>query len=296
MSMNVLERREAAPSIVGGRAHPPAGAGLTEIYGAAGLRAVEREILRGARRFQHIMGPRHRILLACFPKSGSTWLRTIISELPGFKASWITDSTGRGEQELSAWRLARVGFGHFVAQHHVRYHDDTRRLIDEFRLKPVVLVRDIHDSIVSLLDHVKDRWPEIPQAYVTPEIRAQPDVRILDFLIDMAVPWYIEFYVSWTTCADALWLRYEDLQADPGPAVEELIARLGIRTETAAVRSAVNAARHKDVLRNHATVGRGRRLSAEQRDSIQRKAGYYPNIDFSPIGLIRPTHARAVVA
>lgn len=234
------------------------------------------------------MDERHRILLACFPKSGSTWLRMILAELPGFKTAWITDSTGRGEQELSAWRVARASFGHFVAQHHVRYHDDTRRLIDQFGLTPVVLVRDIADSVVSLLDHVRHRWPEIPQAFVTPELRALPEDQILDFLIDMAVPWYIDFYVSWTNSSDAIRVRYEDLHADPQATVATLLQRLQIEVDDGIMHDAVAAAALQDSLRNRAVIGRGKRLTADQRDRILKQASYYPSVDFTPIGLAMP--------
>ncbi|MEJ8570250.1 sulfotransferase domain-containing protein [Microbaculum marinum] len=260
-------------------------AGLVETYGNAGLGHIEKELLRGACRVQRMLGPRHRILLACFPKSGSTWLRTILSELPGIKSAWITESTGRGEQELSAWRVARASFGHFVAQHHVRYHDDTQRLVDQFRMKPVVLVRDIFDSVVSLLDHVKHRWPEIPQAFVTPELRSLPDEQVLDFLVDMAVPWYMDFYVSWTGCADAVRLNYEELNADPVAIVSELLDRLGIAAARGEVRGAIAAADARDSLFNRAEIGRGRMLSEAQRARIVRQASYYPSVDFAPIGL-----------
>lgn len=242
-------------------------------------------MLHGAVRVQSLMGPRHRILLACFPKSGSTWLRTIFAELPGFRAHWITSSTGRGEQELAPLKVARAAFGNFVAQHHVRYHDDTHRMIEMFDLRPVVLVRNIFDCVVSLRDHVRDRWPEIPQALVTSDIKSLPDDQLSDFLIDMAVPWFFDFYVSWVNCADTVPLRYEDLRTDPQTTVETIVRELGIPVGPDAIAAAITTAHDKDVLLNVGVSGRGDLLTRCQRDRIVRQARYYPSVDFTAIGL-----------
>lgn len=264
-----------------------AGSRTVAVCTAAAVRAAQRHILRAAPRLQRLGGRRHRVLLACFPKSGSTWLRTILAELPGMRTAWVSDGTGRAEQELSPHRLASAGFHSFVAQHHVRLHNGTRRQIARFRLEPVVLVRDIFDCLVSLADHVRTNWADLPQALVTPEVLALPDDRLLDFVVDMAAPWYIDFYVSWMSCPGVPVIRYENLRRDPCGTVGQLVARLGIPASRADIDRAVAAAHDSPVLFNHGIVGRGAALTPAQRARVLRQASYYPTVDFSAIGLGR---------
>lgn len=267
------------------RAAACTGSGLVALCTSAAVRAAQRHIVSAAPRLQRLGGRRHRILLACFPKSGSTWLRTILTGLPGMRTAWISDGAGRAEQELSPHRLASAGFHDFVAQHHVRFHDGTRRQIGRFGLKPVVLVRDIFDCLVSLADHVRTNWPELPQALVTPEILALPDGELLDFVIDMAAPWYIDFYVSWLSCPGVPLVRYEDLVRDPSAVVAGLVCRLGLEASATEIGRAIAAAENGPVLFNRGVVGRGAALTEAQRGRILRQASYYPTVDFSAIGI-----------
>lgn len=201
------------------------------------------------------------------------------------RTAWVSDGTGRAEQELSPHRLASAGFHSFVAQHHVRLHDGTRRQITRFRLEPVVLVRDIFDCLVSLADHVRTNWSELPQALVTPEVLDLPDDRLLDFIVDMAAPWYIDFYVSWMSCPGVPVIRYEHLLHDPRGTVASLVARLCIPASGTDIDRALAEAQDKPVLFNRGVVGRGATLTPAQRARVLRQASYYPTVDFSAIGL-----------
>jgi|GEM_PF-980032 hypothetical protein len=272
------------PSPAARRAAACTGSGLVALCASTAVRAAQQYIVRAAPRLQRLGGRRHRILLACFPKSGSTWLRTILAGLPGMRAAWISEGAGRAEQELSAHRLAGAGFHDFVAQHHVRFHDGTRRQISRFGLKPVVLVRDIFDCLVSLADHLRSNWSELPQALVTPEVLALDD-ELLDFVVDMVAPWYIDFYVSWLSCPDAVLVRYEDLVRDPPAVVAGLVRRLGLEASATDIDRAIAAAATRPVLFNQGIVGRGAALTEAQRGRIHRQASYYPTVDFTAIGI-----------
>jgi hypothetical protein len=100
--------------------------------------------------------PQHRILLACAPKSGSSFLSAIFENLPDFHRSRLMSLSERREQELCPVMLERAVEleGSFVAQQHIRYSLMTNYYIKKYRLKPVVQVRSIFDLIVSFRDHI----------------------------------------------------------------------------------------------------------------------------------------------
>jgi len=199
-------------------------------------------------------------LIACMPKSGSTFLSELVASLPGFRREHLVPSYNRREQELSEEEIARafVGTHHirraymdgvvtapclprgFVAQHHVRHNDETQLLIDTYGLVPIVLVRNLFDVVVSLRDHLVKSSVYTPAAFVDEDFENLPEERQHDFLIDLAMPWYIHFYVSWWKAENKLLVTYEDLVEDP---------------------------------------------AREMRERIQKFCSYYPEVDFGPVGV-----------
>ena len=232
---------------------------------------------------------RHRILLACFPKSGSTYLARILSLLPGWSKAPLVTGYGRREQELSVERLlvAHRARGNYVAQHHVRYSDVTRRLLERFVLDPVVLVRNVFDTVVSVRDHLSDELPEISQAYVPRDIDRWDDGRAFHFIADMVVPWYFNFFASWSDCPDKLLVTYEELHADAFGVVRRIADHYGLGIADGEIRPAVEEAGRSGAAtrKNRAVLGRGSALPDAVRHKIISLSRYYEGIDFKSIGL-----------
>jgi len=234
----------------------------------------------------------HHILVACFPKSGSTWLSEVLSTLPGFAKIDLVPVYDRREQELAFERLLVAHHLDYVAQHHCRYSLATEHCLRAFSLRPVVLVRNIFDCVVSLKDHI-DRGTHDPATRIGP-LAHVPDAYYgfsqearLDFVVDMCAPWYFNFFIGWQGCKEGLWVRYEDMLADPHATVRRITETFEIGASDAAIDAALATAAHRPTRRNVAVTGRGQTLSAAQRRRIEQFASYYPVRDFSLIGIAR---------
>jgi hypothetical protein len=231
----------------------------------------------------------HHLLLACMPKSGSTYLATILANLPNFSNVPLVTYYGKREQEIEPVLLWLNADKNYVAQHHVRCSEATYYLIQTYKLKPIVLVRDIFDVVMSIRDHMRDVSVVSSMAYAFPNFKNWEDEKLEDFIADMVVPWYFNFYVSWLETDEKLLITYNDLNRDPFSVLSRIKTKYGINCSDDEIHEAINKSRTKDqssmTRKNKAIIGRGQNLSENAREHIYRMARYYDGVDFRPIGL-----------
>lgn len=242
--------------------------------------------------FKYLLGgKRTRILLAAFPKSGSTWLTSIIAEVPGFKVVPLVRMGDRREMEIDMEKLVVFHRLNYVSRLHLKYSLPTQELITNFGLRPVVLVRNIFDVIVSFRDHIinglnrKDSSAHFPMIWVDEDFNKLDPAQRLEFIVDLAIPWYISFYLSWNECRDKILITYEDLHRDTEGTVKSLLNALEISASDEKISEYINKASTVDTKKNVAQIGRGEDLPQVLKDRVERFASYYPSVDFSPIGI-----------
>ncbi|MEJ2816588.1 MULTISPECIES: hypothetical protein [unclassified Caulobacter] len=246
------------------------------------------------------------VLITAFPKSGSTFLSSVIASLPGFGRATFADwagtlplvapdglpSSSRREQELSHRLIESLAGQNLVAQHHTCASEYSLRVIDGYAITTLVLVRDIHDCMVSLAEHIATESPEIPWAYFDQSICQRDFHYRVDAVVDLVAAWYLKFYASWMSTRPANVFHYENIVLGGAEGVRDVLDRSGLlarepQTFAAAdLEQRVAQARGPDNRFNVGVSGRGAQLlSAANRAAIERMAGYYPEIDFRPIGI-----------
>lgn len=209
------------------------------------------------------------VLLACFPKSGSSYLSDLIAAQPGFERAEFTPWYGRREQELEIKRIRPWIGRNCVAQHHVRASGYTLQLVQDFEMTPVVLVRNIGDALASLADHIADEDPETPVAYLDDRIATLDWEDRLATVAELAAPWYVNFYVSWWRAMPEAMIRYEDvvLGGDTSILTERFGISLDMQNDTEPRRF------------NKGVTGRG----ATVMEIVKRLMWHYPDVDFSRV-------------
>ena len=226
--------------------------------------------------------PAH-ILIACMAKSGSTFLSDIIAELPGFRRAMLVPAHGRRGQELDEVCLQAFDRDDYVAQNHVPYSDHTAELCGDYGLAPVVLVRDLLDVVVSLRDHLRNEGPVSPIFFAGPHHAALDDERLAMMLVRLALPWYLNFYMTWREAPDALLIDYEDLARAPVATVSKILAFAGAAVKPADVRAAVARVQRDRASRfNVGVAGRGAELSPEVVRAVLELTDYYPEAAGDP--------------
>ena len=245
------------------------------------------------RRFVRPSGP--YVFVACMPRTGSTFLTETLCELTGFKRVELTDAYAENEQELDVPRLLDAWSYGSVTQQHVVANARTVELMRDFGIRPVVLVRDLVDVVASirhfLLTEGCGKWPTF---FTTDErFRQLDEAAQYEQIVELGLPWYFDFFVSWVGVAqqgtlETLWLRYEDAVADWPGALRRIAEYYGLEARPAAIEAALarTTARASSLRLNKGAPGLGR--SALPSDALDRMRGYtrfYPDIDFTPIGL-----------
>ena len=244
------------------------------------------------RRFVRPSGP--YVFVACMPRTGSTFLTETLCELTGFKRVELTDAFAENEQELDVPRLLDAYSYGSVTQQHVCANRRTVELMRDFGIRPVVLVRNIFDVVVSirhfLLTEGCGKWPTF---FTTDErFRRLDEQSQYEQIVELGLPWYFDFFVSWAEATargalDTMWLTYEAAAADWPAALRRVAGFYGLEVssgiEGALARTTARAA---SLRLNKGLPGRGDAvLEAATRERIRRYTRFYPDVDFTPIGL-----------
>jgi uncharacterized membrane protein YkvA (DUF1232 family) len=272
-----------APRSANSVLHTPA---HSEVWGGAARPAARGPQALAARRSRRLGGlgdPPVHILIACMPKSGSTFLTNVIAELPGFRRAELTPVYGRREQELDEFCLQQVDRSDFVAQNHVRNSEWTAMMCRDYGLTPVVLVRSLLDVIVSLRDHIRKEshvWP----IFFAGARHAQMDDAGLELMIArLALPWYMNFYMGWREAPDALVIAYEDLAEAPAPVIAKVMAFCGAPAAPEAIEAAIVRVRADGPNRfNVGQAGRGRSLRPDAVRAVLEMLDFYPEAAGDP--------------
>lgn len=221
------------------------------------------------------------------PKSGNTFLSEAIARLPGFKRVYLVPDHDRREQELSrsitAWWAEQDT--NWVAPQHTRMSLVTAKLLSEFNIRPIFLVRNLFDVVPSLLDHHRKEGTIYPMAYAPDEIVDWSFDRAAMFVAKMVMPWYFNFYVSWQSYSDKLMVRYEDFIATPERTLSRIADFAGFEASEEEIGFALVSGAQASPRRNTVVGGRGGSLPPEVRQVIEDMATFYPEVDFSPVGL-----------
>jgi tetratricopeptide (TPR) repeat protein len=231
------------------------------------------------------------LFIACVPKSASTFLKNLLVNLTGYRDLFAVYAAGQSEHEIYLPTLRESAHVDTVTQQHCRASDANIHLMQAFEIRPVVLVRNIFDSVMSLLDFYNKG--AFRNSYFRADWQALDEEMKIDLLIENVIPWYFQFVASWDLVEkqkklELHWLSYEDLVADKPSSVLKVLEFYGLGASRRGVeqRIAEIESEEQRIRFNKGVTGRGRSgLSNEQKEQIRRLTRYYPATDFCRIGL-----------
>jgi Sulfotransferase domain len=230
------------------------------------------------------------LLLACFPKSGSSFLTRVLAILLDWPHVPLSYAYERSEQDIYLPNLLYQDSGPTISQHHLRATGSNLHLIAAAGIKVIVLVRDLADTLVSLSDHFNMEGVQAPVCYANDRFIKLPRHLQFDWLIDLAAPWFVHFYVSWQYATregavSPLWLTYDDVVKNTVPTLERICTFLGEERTAEQIEQAIAGAPPDRIITrfNKGVAGRGSILTPWQRVRLRRLCSHYSDIDFTPL-------------
>lgn len=236
------------------------------------------------------------ILIAAYPRSASNYLSYLISETLGFERRKLSMGTGFFHETIYLPKLVDSLSTNSVVTQHIRANSELRSFIHELDLKIIILVRNIFDVIISYNDYISkhgwspldpdkgSKYPEFCKDYFDFE-----DSVKFDYIIEMVVPWYISFYVSWYNYTVAeknikgIWLTYEKLFEEQKSSLLSIFKFYDFETDESVIEELIKS--NVKVNYNKGYSGRGKQLTNSQKDRVRSYTSFFPSIDFSLIGL-----------
>ena len=219
------------------------------------------------------------------PKSASTFLATAIASMKGFRRYRLIPDYGAREQELCEIRLSRYNRKTYIAQHHLRCSEWTLKLIEQYRLTPVVIVRDLADTAISLRDHFR-REPEGqgPTARLLPHHADLPDDVLDEAIVRLTMPWYINFYVGWRLAGDVPIYDFAQYTAEPARVVGEILEHANCPQPQQDIESALNKLNKENVAQfNVGVSGRGSQLGNNAKQALLQMIDVYEEFRDDPL-------------
>ena len=232
------------------------------------------------------------IFIACVPKSASTFLKNVLLNLTGYRDLFAVQAAGQNEHDLYLPSVRALAEADTVTQQHCRASFANIQIMQAFGIRPVVLVRNMFDSVMSLLDfYIKNG--AYRNTYYRGDFLALDEETQVDLLIDNVVPWYLQFVASWSLAEsegrlDIKWLSYEELLADKQTAIADVLRfyGLGASVRNVEVKIKETESQERKIRFNKGVAGRGKTgLNDQQKERIRRLTKYYPSTNFSRIGL-----------
>lgn len=233
------------------------------------------------------------------PKSGSTWVSLVLKKglaKKGWRTTNLVPAHGRREQQIVPVELLRqksLDTNVFAPHQHCMHSEYAFNFIKKFKVKLMLQVRSIPDCIVSLVDHFDKSVGEGPFAYLNNTLwNSYDSEQKLRFVIDLVLPWYINFWVGWSQGLkaheiDHRLVRYEDMLDNTQTKFSQLASFCDPEVSDADVSAWLANTQKRDTRKNKAVSGRGTQLPQWVHTHLKRLISYYPSVDFSDVGIPR---------
>jgi hypothetical protein len=112
-----------------------------------------------------------------------------------------------------------------VFHQHTLGTNGTQTLLELYKMKPVIMTRNILDSMVSLRELISTGARQHLGIYYPPYWRELTQLEQFEWLAYNISNWYFVFYITWHTAPnlDVLHIRYDDYYSDQVKGIKDIL-------------------------------------------------------------------------
>jgi hypothetical protein len=234
------------------------------------------------------------VILPFAPKAAGTFFRSaLIKAINGQLVRVVHAQGGRDAQPhlpiFVEYFTSRGSPKTLVAHIHMQALPANTYFLEAFRLKPVIMLRNIADMMASYwdmlesADHVRDMGVNF---HVPGDFAQWQAVEKQEFLIDILLPWYASYFASWGDYVarapqNVMVLRFTDFLAAPITSMRDALRHSGLDTTEDSCRHAFDAvwASRSKLRYNEGRIGRGKEyFTPGQCDHISKVVARYRDL------------------
>ena len=232
------------------------------------------------------------IVVAAAPRTGSTFLSNVLIQVTKLQHFRLCSGYSTNEHDLYLPALCMMNNNGCISQMHMKGTFHNALLINRFKIRQIILVRNIYDIVASLFDDLRKK--EAMPGYHIGKIgysflwldsatKNMNDEDLIDMIIDLAIPWYVNFYVSWHRLTEQkminpIWVNYEDMMNDKNNTIISILNFIDFPFN-----GEINSTILNEKYSNYNKGGSGRGnilLSDERKSRIKEKFSYYEDVNF----------------
>jgi hypothetical protein len=231
------------------------------------------------------------VFVAAMPKSGGSFITHKLGEYLGWTREQAAEGKGCSQKDIAADRMLDLLQKNVVIHQHVLGTEGNTHYIFKYADLVVFQTRNIHETLLSFRRHLLGESLYWQIMTFGPSFRKLPPERQLDQVVDLVTPWMLNFYVTWAghlrnppPGARLLHLDYQEVAASEPEALRRIIRELEGSCDEERLRITLSQKIGKYRKKENDWI-EPVEFSEEQLARIKRMVSYFPETDFSPIGI-----------
>ncbi len=231
------------------------------------------------------------VFFAAMPKSGGSFMTYKLSEYLGWSREQVAERRGCGEKDISLPRMLDLLQKNVVVHQHVLGTEGNAHYIFKYADLVIFQTRNIYETLLSFRRHLLGESLYWQFMTFGPSFRTLSPERQLNQVVDLVTPWLLNFYVSWECHlrnhppgVRLLHLDYHEVAESESDTLKRIICEVEGTCDEKRLSATLDQ-----------KIGKYRKnendwitpvdFTMEQRERVRMLASYFPETDFSPIGI-----------
>lgn len=170
----------------------------------------------------------NHIFIACLPKSGSTFISDTLVNITSYDFVQFQPIRGTNDHNIDKGFFLENLNKNTVTQLHVKPNSHNKLIIKKYNIKVVFLYRSITASLKSFHRHILEENNQWFMFSMADDYNNWDNEAQMNFIIDLVLPWYLNFLVSWKNELKKkeikiLEIDYDDFKSDNSVVLNKIL-------------------------------------------------------------------------